>query len=90
MSQLSDDLRQQLHKSLEELKTLRDDIRVRLHLAGMDAKTRWNNDLEPLFVEAEQHVKEAGEAARKKLSEVLEQFKSFSSSLGSDTKKPSA
>ncbi len=81
MSQTTDDLRQQLNKSLDELKHLRDEIRVKLHLASMDAKSRWEK-LEPRFTEAEQHVRDAGERARHAVADVIKAFKSFSSSLG--------
>lgn len=33
--------KERLHDSFEELKTLRDEIRLDLHLAGMDARDEW-------------------------------------------------
>ena len=85
MSQLSDDLQQQFHRALGELKTLRDEIKVRLHLAGMEAKTRWNNDLEPRLNELEGQIKDAGEkvtdAARSSLTELADAVKGFRASL---------
>ncbi len=77
----AEEIRQQINKSFEELKTLRDDIKVRLHLAGMDAKKSWNEQLEPRFLEAEKHVREAGAAARDALGEIVKSFKTFSSTL---------
>jgi hypothetical protein len=91
MSQLSEDLRKQLYKGLEDLKTLRDDIRVRLHLASMEAKTRWNEDLEPRFFQIERQIKDAGErvgdAAHKALGELAQAFRSFRASLGQERPK---
>ena len=86
MSQLSDDLQQQFQRALADLKTLRDEIKVRLHLAGLDAKTRWNQDLEPRLNELEGQIKDAGEkvseAARNSLNELAEAVKGFRASLG--------
>lgn len=85
MSQLSDDLQQQLRRALDDLKTMRDEIKVRLHLAGMEAKTRWNEDLEPRLAEIEGQIKGAGErvseAARTSLGELTEAVKGFRASL---------
>jgi F0F1-type ATP synthase membrane subunit b/b' len=81
MAQAADEIRQQLHKSFEELKTLRDDIRVRVHLASMEAKKQWNENLEPRFSEAEKHVRDAGASARETLAEIVKSFKTFSATL---------
>jgi ElaB/YqjD/DUF883 family membrane-anchored ribosome-binding protein len=48
--------------TLAELETLRDEIRVRIHLAGMDAKTTWN-ELEPKIEHLEEQAKEATDHA---------------------------
>jgi|SRR5688572_22880055 hypothetical protein len=93
MSQLSDDLQQQFQRALEDLKTLRDEIKVRLHLAGLEAKTRWSQDLEPRLNELEGQIRGAGEkvsdAARSSLSELSEAVKGFRASLqDKDADKP--
>ncbi len=46
VSQTTQELKIELHKSLALLSTLRDEVRVTLHLAGMDAKDKWAK-LEP-------------------------------------------
>jgi hypothetical protein len=51
-----------LQDALSELETLRDEIRVRIHLAGMDAKTTWN-ELEPKLGALETQAKEATDHA---------------------------
>ncbi|MEJ7729931.1 MAG: hypothetical protein WKG00_11990 [Polyangiaceae bacterium] len=58
MSQLTDDLKKQLDERLAELATLRDEVRVQVHLAGMDAKKRWDS-LETEVFEAEGSAKGA-------------------------------
>ncbi len=54
----NDDVRKQFEHDLTELKKMRDEIRVKLHLAGMEVKERWKL-LEPRLEEIERRV-EAG------------------------------
>ncbi|MCS6911695.1 MAG: hypothetical protein RMK29_01935 [Myxococcales bacterium] len=88
MSQFSDDIKQQLQGALGELKTLRDEIKVRLHLASMEAKTRWQQDLEPRLAQLETQLRDTGErveeAARQRLAELMEAFGKFFISLGQE------
>jgi hypothetical protein len=44
------DLKEELKKGLQGLQTLRDEVRVRLHLGSLDAKEEWNR-LEPHLLE---------------------------------------
>ncbi len=55
------ELKDELQKGLEHLKSLRDEVRVRLHLAGMDAKDEWNK-LEPHLFDVEQKLKKIRES----------------------------
>lgn len=88
--EMRDQVTSQVNKSLDELRQLRDEIRVRLHLAGMEARERWN-ELEPRLSDAEVRVREATEAAadaaRATLNDALKAFHSFRESLG-DAKPP--
>lgn len=52
MSQTTTELKTEIEKSLAAMQTLRDEVRVRLHLAGMDAKDEWKK-LEPHLEEVE-------------------------------------
>lgn len=54
-----------LKKTLAELRTMADEIRVQLHLAGMDAKDKWNRDLEPKLFSFEKRVELEVTAATK-------------------------
>lgn len=76
----TDEILQSLNKSLAELRQIRDEIRVKLHLANLEAKERWTA-LEPRLAEAEKHVREAGEAARNAVGEIVKAFRAFSSNL---------
>ncbi|WP_437276205.1 hypothetical protein WME90_33845 [Sorangium sp. So ce375] len=82
MSHITSELKSDLNKSLESLQTLRDEIRVRLHLAGMDAKDAWDK-LEPRLLDAEKLAEDVSEASRNALREIVEKVKEFRSSLPS-------
>ncbi|WP_437524120.1 hypothetical protein WME79_35400 [Sorangium sp. So ce726] len=82
MGNITSELKSDLNKSLESLQTLRDEIRVRLHLAGMDAKDAWNK-LEPKLLDAEKLADDVSEASRHALHEIVEKVKEFRSSLPS-------
>ena len=73
-------LKAELEKSVSLLKTLRDEARVKLHLAGMDAKKKWN-ELEPHLDAVEDAAKHATEASRTAVVKGVESLKAFLASL---------
>lgn len=81
----SDDMRKQLDHDLAELKKMRDEIRLKLHLAGMDAKERWKQ-LEPKVEEIERKLEAGGEeilgATSRLFEEVGRAFREFADRLG--------
>jgi hypothetical protein len=64
-----------------ELETVSDEIRMRVHLAGMDARTTWDESLEPRVAEARRHAKEATAASKAALDATLEMLRRFAGSL---------
>lgn len=79
----TNDLKADLSKSLEHLQTLRDEVRVKLHLAGLDAKQRWEK-LEPQIEAAIQHARgDLSDAARKAIRESAEALQKLKDSLSS-------
>ncbi|WP_437776569.1 hypothetical protein [Sorangium sp. So ce1097] len=82
MSNITSDLKSDLTKSLESLQTLRDEIRVRLHLAGMEAKDAWGK-LEPTLLDAEKLAEDVSETSRNALRDIVEKVKEFRASLPS-------
>jgi hypothetical protein len=76
----TDDIKAELQKGLESLQTMRDEIRVRIHLAGMDAKDAWNK-LEPAVYEAERLAEEVSEEARAAMNELLAKARELRASL---------
>ncbi len=70
MSQTTTELKNDIQKSLDALRTLKDEIRVQLHLAGMDAKDEWSK-LEPQLEEAEKMAHDLTEATRHALADAV-------------------
>ena len=74
--------KEDIKRTLSELRTMADEIRVQLHLAGMDAKDKWNRDLEPkLFAFEKRAEKEVGAALKTAAHDLREAMKSFRSSI---------
>ncbi len=80
MAKISDEVIESVEKGLEELRTLRDEVRVKLHLAGMEAKNRWT-ELEPTIHDAESKARELGEKARTSVAEAVKAVRVFATSL---------
>jgi predicted nucleic acid-binding Zn-ribbon protein len=74
------DLKDEIKKGLDHLRTLRDEVRVKLHLAGMEAKAEWNK-LEPHLFDVEQKAHEASDASRHAVAEAVEKLKKLRDSL---------
>ena len=75
-----DKVDKQVEAALDELQKLADEIKVKLHLAGMDAKQAWGK-LEPKLEDAKSHAKTASNDTLAALREVKQAFKSFASTL---------
>lgn len=54
----------------DEVRRIRDEVRLKLHLAGMDARDRWHA-LEPRLVEIEHAIETRGRHASDVLSDQL-------------------
>ena len=72
---------QTIDKALDELETLSDEIRVKIHLAGMDARKTWSENLEPKLDEARVHARDAKAASKKAIDDTLAAFKAFAQQL---------
>jgi hypothetical protein len=77
MARTNEDFRIEINKTVERIVALRDEARLKLHLAGMDARDRWNQ-LEPKIADAERAASQATrttllsvQATAKKLEELL-------------------
>lgn len=57
------DVKRQLREMLDEIEGFRDTIKVRMHLAGMDLKQRWDH-VDARFLKARDEIKSLREDAR--------------------------
>jgi len=80
MSDTANDLKNELKKGLSQLQTLRDEVRVRLHLANMDLKDQWNK-LEPHLADVEKKAADATEASRNLIDEAVKKLEKFRASF---------
>ncbi len=86
MTDPSHELKRVITESLSHLRRLRDEIRVDIHLAGMDAKDQWKA-LEPRFAAAEAAAHEISEATKAALGGAIEAFQLLKASLRKDLPK---
>jgi predicted nucleic acid-binding Zn-ribbon protein len=80
MSDTTNELKNELEKRLSQLQTLRDEVKVRLHLASMDLKDQWNK-LEPHLLDVEKKASDASEASKSLLNEAVKKLEKFRASL---------
>ena len=64
------DVKAEMQRGVDLLRTLRDEIKVKLHLAGMDAKDQWAK-LEPELFKVERAAEQATESSKKLVDDAL-------------------
>ncbi len=64
-------LRERLERELEDLRAMRDELRVRLHLGKLDAQEQWEQ-IEKQWQHVESKLKRAGEAGREVAEDIGE------------------
>lgn len=80
MSDPIKELEKDIRTGLDHLTQLRDEIRVKLHLAGMDAKDAWTK-LEPKVQEAEHLAHDVSETTKHAVEDVVERVRAFRRTL---------
>jgi vacuolar-type H+-ATPase subunit H len=80
-------LKARIRRDFDELKTMRDEIRIKLSLASMEAKTYWKQ-LEPRLEQLEQKIvhdtgEQAIDATQKLMSDVSTAVRKFRDRLAS-------
>ena len=79
-------LKQEVDKAVAQLRTIRDEIRLQLHLAGKDAQEAWRK-LEPSLGDLEQKMGQVTEATKSKAQELLKRFSDLRDRLKQPPKK---
>ncbi len=84
MSQTTKELKNEVKRSISLLYTLRDEVKVKLHLAGMDAKDEWRK-LEPQIAKLEAGVDQAAEemsgATQEAVDDIVKRLQKIRASL---------
>jgi len=80
MSPTNVELKNEIQTSCTQMRMLSDEIRVKLHLAGMEAKDEWQK-LEPKIAEIERTATELTEATRAAVSDAVKRLSKLRSSM---------
>jgi len=70
-------IKEEVDKNIERLETLRDEVKVRLHLASLDAKKEWDETLSPKLLEVERSAKHITESTRSTAKELVAKLEDF-------------
>ncbi|HVJ89259.1 MAG TPA: hypothetical protein VM580_05605 [Labilithrix sp.] len=70
-------LKEEVDKNLAKLATLRDEVKVQLHLASLDAKKEWDEKLSPKMLEVEEGAKQVTESTRSAAMELVAKMEEF-------------
>ncbi len=70
-------VKHQIKESLQNLTALRDEVRLQVHLAGMEAKQNWHDILEPQIEDANKLAEDATAISQKAIEDVIGKIKSF-------------
>lgn len=77
----SDVLKKDLHKSIDDLKTLGNEIRGDLRDAGADARKQWKHFLEPQLANVEKLAKSVAAASHEAVARTAAAFSAFQASI---------
>lgn len=78
---ITNDVKNEVWKGLEKLATLRDEAKLHLHLATLDAKQEWDEKLEPGINELQAKAAELSETSKTAVHELVERVEGFVSKL---------
>jgi hypothetical protein len=74
---VKDDVKAEVTKGIEKLGMLRDEVKLHLHLATLDAKTEWDEHLEPRINEVVQGAQQVTQTSTTMVLDVLSRVEAF-------------
>jgi predicted nucleic acid-binding Zn-ribbon protein len=86
MTEGKETLRTRIAEGLGELKTMRDEIRIKLHLAGMDARDAWQK-LEPRIDELEARARDLRDDMVERLKDAVEDARNAARRVQSEIRR---
>jgi hypothetical protein len=75
------ELQKDIEAAIGDLEQLADEVRVKLHLAEMDARDVWDKVLEPRLEQARRHAMEATAASKATIDETVMALREFARAL---------
>jgi hypothetical protein len=75
------EIRKGIDEAIDALEKTADEVRVKLHLAGMHATDAWEKQLEPRLFEARRHARQATAESKAAIEETLKAFRDFARAL---------
>jgi hypothetical protein len=84
---IEEQLKRESQAVVDELATLRDEIRLKMHLAGAEGKEAWNK-LEPQLSQFEQRVGQAAEGSLEELRKAGTELKANFQRFYQNMRKP--
>jgi hypothetical protein len=84
MTTTKHDLANDIRTSRDAIQSLRDEIRLKLHLAGMDAKDAWAA-LQPKLAEVEHAAEDVSDTTRHALRDVLARLRELRARIDSES-----
>lgn len=70
-------IKAEVEKNIEKLAGLRDQVKVRLHLASLDAKQEWDDKIAPHVLDAETAAKNLTDASVTKVEDAIAKVQLF-------------
>jgi len=78
-------------KGIEKLAMLRDEVKLHIHLASLDAKKEWDEKLEPKIVEVEGAAQKLSDSSRATVDDLVTRLEGFVAKLrGGNGASPNA
>lgn len=74
-------IKSEVEKNIEKLVGLRDEVKVRLHLASLDAKQEWDDKIAPHVLDAETAAKNLTDASKAKVQDAIASVEKFLAKL---------
>ena len=78
---IKNDVKNEVWKGIEKLAMLRDEAKLHLHLATLDAKQEWSDKLEPRIDELQKSAHELSDSSRTAVQDLVTKVEGFVTKL---------
>ncbi len=85
---ITGEVKTEISKALEKLEMLRDEAKLHLHLATLDAKKEWSDKLEPHIEELQRTANQLSETSRTTVHDLVGRVEGFVAKLRGQANPP--